>query len=323
MKLVSRCGSLVVTLALAACQPSSPSSPSDFDLGQTVTDTPQVEAPQVEASQVKGTVEELRQRAAQAVREQRVYAPAGDNAVEYFLAARRQQPSDADVRSALVELQPYLLIAAEQALERMDIAESDRLLTLIVQVEPDAPALRRLRLALRGAQERKAREAEQAAGAAGQLAEAGSTTQPVSSGTSASAAQPASPLVASAEPVPLPTAPAPAVTMPPTTETEPASVAIASTVSPPARAAAVRTPRLLQDASPRYPLPALRGKVEGQAEVAFTIQPDGSVRNVQLLSSSPAGMFDNSAIAVASRWRFEATGQAHASRRTVLFRLPN
>jgi protein TonB len=221
------------------------------------------------------------------------------------------------------------LIAAEQALERMDIAESDRLLTLIVQVEPDAPALRRLRLALRGAQERKAREAEQpeqaeqAAGAAGQLAEAGSTTQPVSSGTSASAAQPASPLVASAEPVPLPAAPAPAVTMPPTTETEPASVAIASTVSPPARAAAVRTPRLLQDASPRYPLPALRGKVEGQAEVAFTIQPDGSVRNVQLLSSSPAGMFDNSAIAVASRWRFEATGQAHASRRTVLFRLPN
>jgi protein TonB len=67
----------------------------------------------------------------------------------------------------------------------------------------------------------------------------------------------------------------------------------------------------------------LRGKVEGQAEVAFTIQPDGSVRNVQLLSSSPADMFDNAAIAAASRWRFEATGQTHASRRTVLFRLPD
>jgi protein TonB len=314
MKFVSRCGSLVATLALAACQPSS--SPSGFDVGEIPTETPQVEAPQV-----KGTAEELRQRAALAVREQRVYAPAGDNAVEYFLAARRQLPGDADVRSALVELQPYLLIATEQALERLDIAESDRLLALIARVDSDAPALPRLRLALRGARERKAREAEQAAGAAEQLANAGSTTQPVPPGPSIPAELPASPPAASAEPAPLPAAPA-AVTAP-ATETEPASIATTSTASPPPRAAAVRTPRLLQDASPRYPLPALRGKVEGQAEVAFTIQPDGSVRNVQLLSSSPAGMFDNSAVAVAARWRFEATGQAHASRRTVLFRLPN
>ena len=83
-----------------------------------------------------------------------------------------------------------------------------------------------------------------------------------------------------------------------------------------------RAPRLLQDAQPRYPLPALRARVEGQAEVAFTIQPDGSVRDVRLVSSTPAGMFDAPALAVAQRWRFEATGQAHASRRTVRFRLP-
>ena len=84
----------------------------------------------------------------------------------------------------------------------------------------------------------------------------------------------------------------------------------------------VRAPRLLQDAQPRYPLPALRARIEGQAEVAFTIQPDGSVRDVRLLSSTPSGMFDASALAVAQRWRFEATGQAHASSRTVRFRLP-
>ena len=57
--------------------------------------------------------------------------------------------------------------------------------------------------------------------------------------------------------------------------------------------------------------------------MAFTIQPDGSVRDVRLVSSTPSGMFDASALAVAQRWRFEATGQAHASSRTVRFRLPD
>lgn len=90
-----------------------------------------------------------------------------------------------------------------------------------------------------------------------------------------------------------------------------------------ARAAPViRAPRLVQDAQPRYPLPALRARIEGQAEVAFTIQPDGRVRDVRLLSSTPAGLFDSSALAVAQRWRFEPSGQAHASQRTVRFRLP-
>ena len=93
--------------------------------------------------------------------------------------------------------------------------------------------------------------------------------------------------------------------------------------TPPAsRGVEARTPRLLQDAQPRYPLPALRARIEGEAQVAFTIQPDGSVRNARLLSSTPPGMFEASALAVAQRWRFEATGRAHDSRRTVHFRLP-
>ena len=66
----------------------------------------------------------------------------------------------------------------------------------------------------------------------------------------------------------------------------------------------------------------VRARIEGEAQVAFTIQPDGSVRNARLLSSTPPGMFEASALVVAQRWRFEATGRAHDSRRTVHFRLP-
>jgi protein TonB len=257
------------------------------------------------------------------MREQRMYAPAGNNAVEYFLAARQQQPADADVQSALVELQPYLLIAAEQALERTDIAESDRLLALIAQVDAAAPALPRLRLSLRDARARAALAVQQQVAMMEAPAQAAPSPLP-SPSAARDRATAAPPAVVSAVPVPssaVATAARSTVDAAPvTTADEP----VASTAAPaPPRAGASRTPKLLQDASPRYPLPALRRKVEGQAEVAFTIQPDGSVRNVQLVSSTPAGMFDDSAIAVASRWRFEATGQTHASQRTVLFRLPN
>jgi protein TonB len=321
MKFVPRCGWLLAVSVLAACQPSSPQA----DAGSRKSTT---DASHDESLRVTGTAEELRQRAALAMREQRVYAPAGDNAVEYFLAARQQQPADADVQSVLVELQPYLLIAAEQALERTDIAESDRLLALIVQVDADAPALPRLRLSLRDARERAALAVQQQAAMMEAPAQAApsplSSPSPSAAGDMATAAPPP---VASVVPVPSPAMSAAAAVAPSTVEASSGTIAdepVASTAVPaPPRGGASRTPKLLQDAPPRYPLPALRRKVEGQAEVAFTIQPDGSVRNVQLVSSTPAGMFDDSAVAVASRWRFEATGQTHVSRRTVLFRLPN
>ncbi|KAB8167666.1 energy transducer TonB, partial [Lysobacter maris] len=94
----------------------------------------------------------LRERATAALRERRIHAPAGDNAIEYYLALRERDPDDASVAAALVELQPYLLIAAEQALVRGENAESGRLLALMGRADPDAPALPRLREALREAE---------------------------------------------------------------------------------------------------------------------------------------------------------------------------
>lgn len=314
MKPFLRCACLSAALAASACQPAAPAAGDDGMRAEAA------KGQVAEPDPIPGTVEDLRQRAARAMGERRVYAPAGDNAVEYFLAARERRQDDADVRGALVELQPYLLIAAEQALERGSLAESERLLALIARVDSRAPALPRLQLALREAQERAAQpslpqtEAETPA-----TQTAAAPVLPLPSSAPAAVPAPSSP-VASAETVPAPGMPPAAAAAPPSVEST-AAAPSASAAAPP-RTPPARTPRLLQDAAPRYPLPALRRKVEGQAEVAFTIQPDGSVRDVRLLSSTPAGMFDDSAVAVASRWRFEATGQAHASRRTVLFRLP-
>ena len=53
------------------------------------------------------------------MREQRIYTPAGDNAMEYYIALRKKtEKPDPSAESALMDLQPYAVIAAEQAIGR-------------------------------------------------------------------------------------------------------------------------------------------------------------------------------------------------------------
>jgi protein TonB len=251
-------------------------------------------------------------RATRALAEQRMMSPAGDNAIEHYLAAREDAAEATRAQTALAELQPYVLIAAEQTIARGDAAEAERLLALIERIDVHAPALPRLRTGIAALQREQAAQATIAAL---------ETPPPSVTVAPRPTAAPPPPVVASepapASVVPSATASAAPPPAPAVVETPPPPPVVATRAAP-----VVRTPRLVQDAQPRYPLPALRARIEGQAEVAFTIQPDGRVRDVRLLSSTPAGLFDSSALAVAQRWRFEPSGQAHASQRTVRFRLP-
>lgn len=257
------------------------------------------------------------ERATRALSAGRMLSPAGDNAVEHYLAARAQVAEQPRAQAALAELQPYVLIAAEQAIARGDAPEALRLQGLIERIDARAPALPRLRTAVAAlVREQAAREVAVVQEAAQPLASAPAALAPAPS-TAASPPPAAAPMTVAtapqADPASTPVVPA-AAQEPPRPISTPQPASRTAQGAPP--------PRLLQDAQPRYPLPALRARIEGQAEVAFTIQPDGSVRDVRLLSSTADGMFDASALAVAQRWRFEATGRAHASSRTVRFRLP-
>ena len=253
-------------------------------------------------------------RAERALAAGRILAPAGDNAIEHYLDARAQPSERVRARAALAELQPYVLIAAEQAIARGDGREAARLQALIARIDSSAPALPRLRASLEALV--RAREARDAEGAAAAMPSP-------AAGASAAAVERIVAATAGTEPVTSPAhAPEPSPAAAPVAATVQAPPPSALPTPPASRGVEARTPRLLQDAQPRYPLPALRARIEGEAQVAFTIQPDGSVRNARLLSSTPPGMFEASALAVAQRWRFEATGRAHDSRRTVHFRLP-
>ena len=252
-------------------------------------------------------------RAERALAAGRILAPAGDNAIEHYLDACAQPSERVRARAALAELQPYVLIAAEQAIARGDGREAARLQALIARIDSGAPALPRLRAGLDAlVREQEARDADGAA-----------TAMPSPAAGAPAAAVERIGATAAPEPVTSPThAPEPPPAAAPATATVQAPPPSSLPTPPASRGVEARTPRLLQDAQPRYPLPALRARIEGEAQVAFTIQPDGSVRNARLLWSTPPGMFEASALAVAQRWRFEATGRAHDSRRTVHFRLP-
>lgn len=309
---------LPILLALGACQPAPPVAAPDAQASAIV---PAAAQPAVSPDGVIDNSELLR-LASQALQANRLYAPAGDNAVEFYLAARVRRPDDAAIQAALTEIQPYLLIATEQALERRDGAEAARLFELLRRLDPQAPALPRLQAGLtalpalpepveptQAAADTDARRPPQdTAPASVPVASVPAPTpRPVASETAdaAMASPPPAPALPPAE-----TARAMAATMVPT---PPAPARTATTSS---------SPRLLQDAQPRYPLPALRNRVEGEVELAFVIRPDGSVGDVRLTAARPQGVFDAAAVAVASRWRFEATGRAQSWQRTVRFRLP-
>jgi TonB family protein len=57
--------------------------------------------------------------------------------------------------------------------------------------------------------------------------------------------------------------------------------------------------------SPTYPDAARKRGVEGWVELAFTVQTNGTVDNVEVRNASPAEVFDDAAMRAVRQWRFE------------------
>lgn len=300
---------------------TAPAPPAEVAAGEAAEPLP----PALTALDLDG----LRSRAAQALREQRIHTPAGDSAVDYYLALREREPGQIDVISALSELQPYVVIASEQALLDDDLSESARLLELLARMDPQAPALPRLREGLRVAQatrDRQAREETERlivertdASANAAVAQAAQRERSAAAMAASKVEAAASARAADEAAVRAGTAAAPAPS-PAATPAAPQASAPAANVRP---APAGAMPRLIADASPRYPLSALNRRIEGSVEISFTIQPDGRTGAATLVSSQPAGVFDDAALAAVARLRFEPSGQVHTARRTLNFKLPS
>lgn len=70
--------------------------------------------------------------------------------------------------------------------------------------------------------------------------------------------------------------------------------------------AVVMEMKLLRSVAPDYPEDARRKKIEGSVEVQYIVGRDGRVRDVEVASSTPPGVFDSEAVAAVKRWRYDA-----------------
>ncbi len=313
---------LVLALGLSACSPAEEAPPA----AEAAAAAPAPVAPEVdesaqvaEAAQATAnalavlSVEELREKGNSALREQRLYSPAGDNAMEYYLALRQKSATpDVSAESALIDLMPYALIASEQAINQAEFVEAERLFELMSRTDPEAPSLNRIRDAIasgRTAVADRARldveRAERDRVAAEQRARDAAVAEATAAVTPAPAPAPAQPVAPAPEPVVV--APAPVVVAP-------------APVAAPAPAP-VRTgpPRPISTPQPPYPREAARSRAAGTVVVQYTIGADGRVTNVQVLRARPRGIFERTVEDTVATWRFEAPGEPVTQTRTFDF----
>jgi len=318
--------------ALSACKKDPEVAPGQPAAGTAATATAAVPPQQAVSARVQAmSADQLREAAGKALSEQRLYAPSGNNAMEYYLALRDKQPNDPAVSSALTDLQPYALIATEQSIGLDEFVEAQRLYALMEKADPKAPALPRLKTSIAQAQQSLAQrtadaatQTEQAAArqaelektrlaqqqaAQQQAAQQLATQQAAQRAAAAARTPPPQPTAQPAAPPPRPVVTQPAA--PPPTQ--------APAERPPVQASASNELRPISQPSPRYPAAAQRAGQSGSVQVEFTVGTDGSVSTARVVSADPPRVFDREALSAVKRWRFQPVGSPVTSRRTIAF----
>jgi protein TonB len=313
---------LVVTCAFAGCKKDQTAAAPDAGTAPTTQAAP---PPPAVSDKVNAmSADQLRDSASTALREQRLYAPAGNNAMEYYLALRDKQPNDPAVSSALTDLMPYALIATEQSIGRDDFTEAQRLYALMEKADARAPALPRLKQAITDGQaalaqrtEQEKLQTEEEAAKQAQLEKQRAADQKKAQEEAAQkiAAQQAEAQRAAA------TAAAPVTQPQRPAQQEQAPVQQAA--APPPAPAAPRLSNELRPISlpaPNYPREAERRRRSGSVEVEFTVGTDGNVTSARVVQASPPRVFDREALSAVNRWRFQPIGSPVTTRRTIQFK---
>jgi len=247
----------------------------------------QAQAQAEQAAQAKlgaMSVDQLLAAARTAMNQQKLVAPKGDNAFEYYETALQKDPKNQVAQDALRESFPFGANAVEAAIGQNNFDEAQREIGLLAKADPSNYTLTILRSKLDAAKKQQQREADQKAKAAAELA-----ARQAAEAKAAAAAAKAPPVVQ--QPVVQQPQAAPAVEAPKPTP-------------PPQPVGETRAAQVVTPAAPEYPLEAARNRTSGYATVEFTINPDGSVSNAHVIASRPARVFNSAAIQAVSRSKF-------------------
>jgi protein TonB len=309
---------IVAALGIAGCSKKAP--PAAPVAGTPAASSTSAAAPAAAVD----TDADLLTKAKTAENEKRLYAPAGDNAIEYYLALRQRHPNDESAKSALLDLFPYAMIATEQNLKKGDEPgriEAARIFALLERVDTNAPSLPRLRAMM---QKEAGDELKQQQDAAKKAQEdLAKKTEADKAAAALKAQQQAAAQNAAAPPPverPAPPPPRPAQTQASTPPPPPAPAPTEAAPPPqPKPAAHAGLPDVVSSVQPVYPRDALRDGVSGEVTVAFTVNPDGSVSGASVVSSNPRRTFDSAALDAIRKWKFAASGETSSGRRTFAF----
>ena len=319
---------LAAGLVLAGCGKEQPAEQAAAPAATPAAPAP-TPATAVSSQVAAMGADQLRDAASKAYSENRLYAPAGDNAVEYYLALRDKSPADAAVASALTDLLPMTVIAIEQSVNRDDFSEAKRLSALLEKADGQHPALARLKASI-AAQEATAAQRAQALTAeeeaqrqkdleAKRLADQKKQQEDAAKKL---AAQQASVDKAAADKAAADKAAADKAAADRLAAERAAADRRAAEQRNAATAAAAPSASDLRPISmpaPKFPAEALRAGTSGSVLVEYTVGTDGTVTAARVVKATPARVFDREAVNAVRKWRFQPVSAPVTTRREISF----
>jgi periplasmic protein TonB len=320
---------VLMLCTLAGCKKEQAVAPADTAATAAASQATAPPQQAVSAQVAAMGADQLRESASAALKEQRLYAPAGNNAMEYYLALRDKQPNDPAVASALTDLMPYTLIATEQSIARDDFIEAQRLYALMEKTDPTAPALPRLKQGIASGQASLAQRTAEAATKTEEDAKKQVDLEKQRLAEQQKAQQDAAQKLAAQQAVDQQAAAKAAADQRAADQraadqraaqqraaaTQPAATQPAATST----ASASQELRAISTPSPKFPPEAYRAGTSGEVQVEFTVGPDGSVTAARVVRATPPRVFDREALSAVKRWRFQPVSAPVTTRRTIGF----
>lgn len=318
---------LAIGLVLAACGQDQPAEQTAAPTAAPTAPAP-TPATAVSSQVAAMTADQLREAASKAYAENRLYAPAGDNAVEYYLGLRDKSPADAAVASALTDLLPMTVIAIEQSVNRDDFSEAKRLSALLEKADGQHPALARLKASIAAqeataaqraqaltaeeeAQRQKEVEAKRLADQKKQQEDAAKKLAAKENADKAAADRAAADKAAADRAA---------------ADRQAAERTAAERRAAEQRntAAATSAPsasdlRPISMPAPKFPAEALRAGTSGSVLIEYTVGTDGTVTAARVVKATPARVFDREAVNAVRKWRFQPVSAPVTTRREISF----
>jgi protein TonB len=255
-----------------------------------------------------------------AISENRIIAPIKNNAMTALRDLIALDPKDRNAQTTLLELFPFAAQAIEGSLERGELDLAEAQIALLGQTGHSSNSLLLLNDKLREQRSTVARS-DVAQARAQAAAAANSAPSPTAPNRAEATPEPAAgptpdPAVVARDTPSIPTPRAPAAVPPNNTPAPsvPAATsdarglvpASAPTAAAPPSATPVETAAVqIAFAEPLYPPRARNRRIEGEVELAFTIDRNGEPQDIQVVRADPPNTFDREALRAAQRWRFE------------------